>query len=122
MEEEVKVKILNVEDISKIIKGKLESGDLNGLWLIGLVDGFRQSPFGHLYFSLIDKDGSVGKVRCRVNCTMWRSTACELTELPEDGMLVKCYGHIEVYEPHGKYQFIVNEIGEFITEEIVFEK
>jgi exodeoxyribonuclease VII large subunit len=41
---------------------------------------------------------------------MWRSVASTLSFTPKDGMDVLAWGSVEVYEPHGRYQFIVREM------------
>ena len=63
----------------------------------------RPTSAGHLYFSLKDP-------RSTLPCVMWRSQAARLPMRVRDGMRVVAHGEVQVYLPHGKYQFIVDRI------------
>lgn len=106
-EESGETKIKSVSEISSIIKKRLDDDSLHGIWVEGELTNFRCHASGHFYFSLTE---SVLGRDYLVNCAMWRSSAREVGFKPESGMKVRAYGSIEVYEPHGKYQFIVREL------------
>ena len=41
---------------------------------------------------------------------MWAGAAERLNFTPADGMAVEAVGRIDVYEPHGKYQFYADRM------------
>ncbi|WP_048150842.1 exodeoxyribonuclease VII large subunit [Methanolacinia paynteri] len=100
-------KIKSVSEISAIIKSRLDDDSLRGIWIEGEMTNLKNHASGHLYFSLTE---SVYGREFLINCAMWRSSAREVCFRPENGMKVRAYGSVEVYEPHGKYQFIVREL------------
>lgn len=100
-------KIKSVSEISAIIKKRLDDDSLHGIWIEGELTNFRPHTSGHFYFSLTESFQGRDYL---VNCAMWRSSAREVGFKPENGMQVRAYGSIEVYEPHGKYQFIIKEL------------
>jgi exodeoxyribonuclease VII large subunit len=106
-EDSGKNKIKSVSEISAIIKERLDDDSLHGVWLEGELTNFRGHASGHFYFSLTE---SVFGRDYLINCAMWRSSAREVGFKPENGMKVRAYGSVEVYEPHGKYQLIVREL------------
>ena len=99
--------IKTVSEISAIIKKRLDDESLHGIWVEGELTNFRFHTSGHFYFSLTES--SYGR-EYLINCSMWRSSAREVSFKPESGMKVRAWGSVEVYEPHGKYQFIVKEL------------
>jgi len=100
-------KVKSVSEISAIIKKRLDDDSLHGIWVEGEITNFKCHASGHFYFSLTE---SVFGKEYLVNCAMWRSSAREVGFKPESGIKVRAYGSVEVYEPHGKYQFIVKEL------------
>lgn len=100
-------RIKTVSEISAIIKRNLDDDSLRGIWIEGELTNFRFHSSGHFYFSLTE---SLYRREYLINCAMWRSSAREVDFKPESGMKVRAWGSIEVYEPHGKYQFIVKEL------------
>lgn len=106
-EEQELNKVKTVSEISAIIRNSLDVDALHGIWIEGEITNFRHHASGHLYFSLAE---SVSGRDYLINCAMWRSCAAEIDFKPESGMHVHAYGSVEVYEPHGKYQFIIREM------------
>ncbi len=89
-------KILSVTDITRQIKGVLESGFPNIL-VQGEISNFKLHSSGHLYFTLKDEGAQLSAV-------MWRSRANQLLFKPTDGMKIIARGNISLYEPRGSYQ------------------
>ncbi|MCH9021355.1 MAG: exodeoxyribonuclease VII large subunit, partial [Planctomycetes bacterium] len=58
---------------------------------------------GHLYVTLKDEYAQCPSV-------MWKSTAAKLKFNPTEGMAVIATGHIDLYEPLGKYQFYIDKL------------
>ncbi|HEY9068173.1 MAG TPA: exodeoxyribonuclease VII large subunit [Burkholderiaceae bacterium] len=69
----------------------------------GEISGHARAASGHCYFSLKDADGGSATLRC----AMFRRAAILLDFAPADGQLVEVRGRIDVYEPRGELQFIV---------------
>ncbi len=99
--------IKTIAEISHLIHHLLEDQRLQGIWVEGEVRNYSSSAKGHCYFSLSEQQGGRTYV---IHCAMWRSYARELSFKPGDGMRVLAWGSVEVYEPHGKYQFIVRDL------------
>jgi exodeoxyribonuclease VII large subunit len=73
------------------------------VWIEGEVSNFKAYPSGHLYFALKD-EGSQLQAVC------FRHSAHRLKFALEDGMLVIGHGRLEVYQPSGKYQVILDAV------------
>jgi len=99
--------ILRVSEVSGLICDLLDDARLHQIWLRGEVTNYRNHNSGHRYFSLSEQSDRRTAV---INCVMWRPIASALTFTPKDGMDVLAWGSVEVYEPHGRYQFIVREM------------
>lgn len=95
-------KVYSVSELTGLIKTKLESS-FPRVWVVGEIADFTQAHSGHLYFTLKDKDSQLRAV-------MWRSTAKKVKFDIESGLQVICRGPINVYEPRGTYQLLVELI------------
>jgi len=98
-----RAKIYTVSQINSLIKEILEN-NLPG-WLIvsGEITDWKQHHSGHCYFSLKDE-------KSVLPCVMWKSNFSKIKFQPENGVAVIVEGYIDVYSPHGKYQFYVESI------------
>ena len=88
-----------VSEINGAIRDTLQRG-FTGVWVNGEITESKLAPSGHFYFSL--KDAS-----SKLRCVCYRSAAFRLRVKPKDGLEVAARGYIDVYEPRGEYQFIV---------------
>lgn len=91
--------IFSVSEITLEIKEILEL-QLPAIWVEGEVSNFTRHGSGHLYFSLKDEDAQLA-------CVMWRARTTALFITPRDGMKVRAFGAIRVYEKRGTYQLDV---------------
>ncbi len=99
-----KAKIYTVSELNLLVKGVLEGNLPNRLAVTGeIVSGKLQSASGHYYFSLKDKNSSLP-------CVIWKSKFAKLKFKPENGIAVLAAGAINVYTPHGKYQFYIDKL------------
>ncbi len=97
-------KIFTVGEISKVIKNYLEGHEgLNNVWLRGEISNFTLHRSGHMYFDLKDEVSVVP-------CVMFKNKNQYLKFEPKHGMKVLALCSISVYLPHGKYQFVLNEL------------
>ncbi len=90
------IKVFTVSEISRQVKLLLEDS-FPAIWVEGEVSNFRPHHSGHLYFTLKDRDA-------QISCVMWRSRASSLTMEMRDGLQIRVYGTIRVYEKAGRYQ------------------
>jgi exodeoxyribonuclease VII large subunit len=92
-------KVFTVSQVTHLVKETLETA-FPQLWVEGEVSNFSRAQSGHLYFNLKDERSILGAV-------MFRSNSRGLRFELKDGLQVLCKGRLNVYEPQGKYQLIV---------------
>lgn len=92
----------SVSALNRLVKEVLD-GSLPPLWVAGEVSNWKRSSRGHCYFSL--KDGGA-----QVRCVLFQSDARRLPTEPEEGMRVRCFGAVTLYEQRGEYQLVVREL------------
>ena len=97
-EEQPKVKIFTVSQITSLIKTSLENSLPAQLTITGEISSFKKHSSGHCYFDLKDENAILPAV-------MWSSDFAKLKFKPENGLAIIAKGHIDVYAPAGKYQF-----------------
>jgi exodeoxyribonuclease VII large subunit len=95
-------KVLTVSQVNGLVAGMLGEY-FSDVWIEGEVSNFKAYPSGHLYFALKD-EGSQLQAVC------FRHSASRLKFALEDGLLVVGHGRLEVYQPSGKYQVILDTI------------
>jgi exodeoxyribonuclease VII large subunit len=74
-----------------------------GVWVTGELSGLKHHQNGHLYCTLKDAEAQLPAV-------VWRSTLARLKFELRQGQEVLACGKVDVYPPHGKYQFVVDQI------------
>lgn len=94
--------ILTVTQLTALIKGLLEEG-LPDVWVMGEISNLRAPQSGHAYFTLKDEHS-------QINAVLFRSSHRFLKFTLKHGMQVICRGRINVYEPRGEYQIVVEYI------------
>ena len=92
-------KIHTVSEVTRMVKMELESS-FPLLWVEGEISNFHRHQSGHLYFTLKDEMSQLRTV-------MFRSEARQVPFELEDGLQVVARGRINVYEPRGEYQLVV---------------
>lgn len=95
-------KIYTVSEVTRMIKQELESA-FPQLWVEGEISNFYCHRSGHLYFTLKDE-------RSQLRSVMFRSMAQKVPFELEDGLQVVARGQINVYEPRGEYQLMVEVV------------
>jgi len=95
-------KILTVSQVNALVAGMLGEY-FSDVWIEGEISNFRAYASGHLYFALKD-EGSQLQAVC------FRHSAQRLKFELEDGLQVVAHGRLEVYQPTGKYQVILDSI------------
>ncbi|MDH5706230.1 MAG: exodeoxyribonuclease VII large subunit, partial [Candidatus Aminicenantes bacterium] len=92
-------RIYTVSEVTRMVKMELESS-FPLLWVEGEISNFHRHQSGHLYFTLKDEVSQLRTV-------MFRSEAGQVPFELEDGLQVVSRGRINVYEPRGEYQLVV---------------
>jgi len=95
-------RIYTVSEITRLVKEELENA-FPLLWVEGEISNFHRHHSGHLYFTLKD-------AACQLRAVMFRSEAQRIAFEMKDGLQVVCRGRINVYEPRGEYQIIVEVV------------
>jgi exodeoxyribonuclease VII large subunit len=90
------VRVFSVSEITRQIKILLEDS-FPALWVEGEVSNFKPHHSGHMYFTLKDADA-------QISCVMWRSRASSLNLEINDGLKIRVYGTLRLYEKSGRYQ------------------
>ena len=96
-------KVYSITHLNREIKFALANLFPAKILVEGEISNFKQHGSGHLYFSLKDEDSSI-------SAAMWRACAGKLKFKPDNGMAVVATARLEVYEPQGKYQLIVDKL------------
>ncbi|PIN92668.1 exodeoxyribonuclease VII large subunit [Candidatus Pacearchaeota archaeon CG10_big_fil_rev_8_21_14_0_10_35_13] len=100
----VETTIMSVNELTSYIKNLIESDHkLNNLLVRGEISNLTFNKSGHVYFSIKDKES-------QIRCVMFRRIKESLMFNLEHGMKIIIKGNIEVYQPKGEYQIIVEEV------------
>ena len=92
-----------VSNLNRKIRNLLEY-QLIDIWVKGEISNFHHhSSSGHMYFTL--KDGG-----SELRCTMFRMNNSYLKFKPSDGMEVRLFGLVTMYEKRGQVQFKVTNM------------
>lgn len=76
------------------------------VWVTGEIVGFKHHTSGHIYFTLKDSGARLSTMIFR---SQVRFLAVRPTEIG-DGQQVLCHGRLNLYEPHGAYKLIVDQM------------
>ena len=98
-----RTKIYTVSQVNSLIKEILENNLPSRLTITGEITNWSIARSGHAYFDLKDENALLPSV-------CWRSSLGKIKFEPENGLAVIAKGHIEVYSPHGKYQFYADSM------------
>jgi exodeoxyribonuclease VII large subunit len=93
-------KIYTISELTKKIKAMLE-GSFVRIWVEGEISNFVKHTSGHRYFTLKDQ-------AAQLRCVMWKWSANALFFEPTDGMKVRAFGQVTVYEKSGQYQLTIS--------------
>ncbi len=95
-------KVYTVTALTRLIKYTLEES-FSEVWVEGEISNYHHHSSGHRYLSLKD-DNAV------IRLVMWRSLGAALKFEPENGMKVRAFGTITVYDKAGNYQLNVRKL------------
>jgi exodeoxyribonuclease VII large subunit len=76
---------------------------VDALWVAGEVTNWTRSRQGHCYFTLKDD-------RAQLRCVLFSRDAERIPADPQEGMQVRVFGFLTLYEPRGDYQLVVKRL------------
>lgn len=91
-----------VKQINARIRRALKE-NFSNLYVTGEVSALKSAASGHLYFNLKEEDSVLP-------CVMYRQSARLMKLSMRDGLMVQARGYVDVYEPRGMYQFLVEHV------------
>lgn len=95
-------RIWSVSQVNRAVRSLLES-TVDALWVGGEVANWTRARSGHRYFTLKDD-------KAQLRCVMWRTDAEQLPTDPDEGMQVRVFGTLTLYEARGEYQMSVQRL------------
>jgi len=94
-------KTISVTRLVRRMRNLLEI-ELGELWVEGEVSNLRKQASGHIYFTLKDEGA-------QMSCVLFKGNARYAKVEPENGMQVKLFSEVSVYEARGSVQLIVKK-------------
>lgn len=95
-------KVWSVSQVNRAVRRLLEQA-VGPIWVGGEVAGWTRSRQGHCYFSLKDD-------RSQLRCVMFSRDASLLPTDPEEGMRVRAFGELTLYEARGDFQLVARRV------------
>ena len=95
-------KIYTISELTRDIKELLESNFIK-IWVEGEISNYLRHTSGHRYFTLKDQ-------AAQIKCVIWKWAGNSLIFEPQDGMKVRAFGQVTVYEKSGQYQLNVTSL------------
>jgi len=99
---EPRPKVWSVSQVNRAVRGLLEES-VDPLWVGGEIAGWTRSRAGHCYFGLKDD-------KAQIRCVMFGREASQLPAGPEEGMQVRVFGTLTLYEAKGDYQLVARRL------------
>jgi len=93
--------VVFVGQLNQLVKETLEG--IPALWVEGEISGWKRYGSGHCYFTLKDR-GAV------VSAVMFASDVQRLPLMPDEGMRVRAFGRVSLYEKRGGLQLVVKRM------------
>lgn len=97
-------KVFTVAELTRLIRGTLER-TIGHVWIEGELSNVRRPSSGHYYLTIKDETAQISAV-------LFRGNQRRLTFQPADGLKVRVFGEISVYERSGVYQVIIRQMEE----------
>jgi exodeoxyribonuclease VII large subunit len=95
--------IFSVSALTRKVRGILEQG-IGEVWVDGEISNLRRQASGHIYFTLKDASSQIA-------CVLFAGQTPQLKGMRfADGVQVRIFGELTVYEARGNYQIIVRTV------------
>jgi exodeoxyribonuclease VII large subunit len=95
-------RVFTVSEVNRGVRTLLE-GTFPGIWVEGEIGRWTRHGSGHCYFTLKDE-------RSQLRCVMFQSDAARLPMDPEEGMRIRAFGSLTLYEARGEYQLAARRV------------
>ncbi|MHB1193851.1 MAG: exodeoxyribonuclease VII large subunit [Longimicrobiales bacterium] len=95
-------RVWTVSQVNRAVRSLLESA-VDALWVSGEVANFTRSRQGHCYFTLKDD-------RAQLRCVLFARDAARLPTDPQEGMQLRVFGSLTLYEARGDYQLTARRV------------
>jgi len=89
-----------VSQVNRAVRQLLED-TVEPLWVSGEVANWTRARSGHCYFTLKD---------AQLRCAMFRAEAQMLPIDPDEGMTVRAFGRLTLYEGRGEFQLVARRL------------
>ena len=94
--------VLSVGEVNRYLKLLMDNDALlSSVCVRGEISNLKYHSTGHIYFTLKDEDAEIAAV-------MFRSAVSSMRFTAKNGMRVRAFGRVSVYEKSGKYQIYVS--------------
>ncbi|HEX6539036.1 MAG TPA: exodeoxyribonuclease VII large subunit [Candidatus Dormibacteraeota bacterium] len=94
----------SVTEVTALVRDAVAARpELEDLLVEGEISNLTVSVAGHVYFTLKDREASLG-------CVVWRSNAARIPFRPENGMTLLAHGAVQVYPQGGRYQLYADRL------------
>ena len=97
-------RVYTVTELTRLIRTVLEKA-VSAVCVEGELSNVRRPASGHCYFTIKDETSQIRAV-------IWRSDLKALAFVPKDGVRVRAFGEVTVYERDGSYQIVVRRMEE----------
>lgn len=94
--------VRTVTQLTAEIRGQLARA-FDDIWVSGEISGVKPAASGHIYFTLKDAGA-------QIRCACFKSAVRFLRFRPQEGIHVLARGRVDVYEPRGEYQLLVEAL------------
>lgn len=91
-----------VAEVARAVRYELEDS-FSRIWVTGEVANFSRHRSGHCYFTLKDRTA-------QLRCVIFRREAAKLVALPQEGMRLRVFGDITLYEARGSCQLVASKV------------
>lgn len=98
----VSQEVLTVTQLNRCARSLLEEVFAH-VWVVGELSNLACPASGHIYFTLKDHDA-------QIRCALFRQQALRVRELLRNGLGVKVYGKVSLFEGRGDYQLIIEKL------------
>ena len=76
---------------------------INDIWVTGEISNLKKSTSGHYYLVLKDESA-------QITCVLFAGSRSRMPFEPKDNMKVNAFGHVDLYESRGSFQFIIENM------------
>jgi exodeoxyribonuclease VII large subunit len=99
-------RVYSVAAVNANVRSLLEER-WSGICVEGEVGDVTRAQSGHIYFTLIDRDG-----RAQLSAVMWRGRAVRYGARIVTGARIRCFGRLTLYEARGSFQMAADSAEE----------